>query len=172
MADISTLVSSVLVQMQLFKPKLQCHHAQFKEKMLSPSDASKHVKLIPSFSNCTVKNFCNLTDVALSFFAVTLSITRSDLTLGWMCWDVNSWEDWGIVLLHTWMLQTCKLSNRLLLQRWSHLSYTCSYPVLLYVYTAIWNTNQVHTATYWTEETSRTKKLYLASRQELQSDIL
>lgn len=29
------------------------------------------------------------------------------LTLGWICCEIHSWEEWSIVLTHTWIFQTC-----------------------------------------------------------------
>jgi len=29
---------------------------------------------------------------------------ESEVTLGWICWDVHSWEDWEL----SWMFSTCE----------------------------------------------------------------
>lgn len=100
---------------RLCKPK-PCCHVLFREDRLSPCNPSKQAVLVQSFSKWTLTVTFNLLaeacwvwDVALGDFFQLLP-AFNHLTLGWIRWDVHSWEDQQL----SWMFSTFESTSNCL----------------------------------------------------------
>lgn len=90
---------------------LLCCCLVFREERFLQGNPSNTAMLVQSFSDFTVTNFIfNMLSMACrARDAVSGVSLRTPQTLAWICWDCS------IMLKHTWILQTSKLTEHLLL---------------------------------------------------------